>query len=375
MKSFTTLVLDELRKLIVIADYLIWLLFDPSKFKRIDKSKIRKVLIIHLGAMGELLILTPVIHALKKELNTDIDFMVSKGKEDVLKNNPNLSKIIIYQDSYSKNLDTIKKENYNLAVIMWPGFPKISWMCMKAGIPYRIGVFKNVKDGINFFFTRRMLDLRRKHAVECNLDIIRTIGIDNKNPKLEFYLSKEDEQRGKKIISKLKLSKYVIIHPGFSFSNIKYPSRWWPPERYAAVADYLIKKRKMKVLLTGNNEEKKFSEDIKKFAKHKKDILITNGRLSLSELAYLIKKAGLIIAPSTGVIHLASALGTNIIQISGKDDQVLWTPFSKSAKVIFHPEVCTECDKVYCRKRTQECMKAITSEEVIKAIDSLLDRR
>jgi ADP-heptose:LPS heptosyltransferase len=220
-----------------------------------------------------------------------------------------------------------------------------------------------------------MLDLRKKHAVECNLDIIRTIGIDNKNPKLEYTISPKDKFKANGILRMKNIKKYFIVHPGFSYSShTKYPSRLWPPERYAEVIDKITEKYTMKAVITGNEEEKTFARQILRLVKNKKSLVILNGETTTNELAAIIQKSQAIVAPSTGVIHLASALGTKIVQLSGKDKPFDWRPWTdeKKYRLLFHPEVCTECDKNYCRKKTIECMNSITSEEVINALDSLL---
>ncbi len=372
MKSFATRFEELARKFIFLLDYTLWFLFDPSKFTRIKKEKIKKVLVIHLGAMGELLIATPVVSALKKELNSQVYFMVGPGKEEIFRNNPNVDKILVSK-GFDEDLRAIKKEKFDLAVILWPCFPKISLMCLLAGIKYRIGGFKNVRDGLNFFFTRRTLNIRKNHAVQDNLNIIRLIGIDSKNPKIDFFYTKKDAEA----VRRFSKSKYAIIHPGFSHSNqYEFPSREWPAERYARVADYLVKTHNLKVILTGNNEEKSFSDEIKSLSKYKKNIIITNGQISYSELAALISKSRLILAPGTSIIHLACAYDVPIVELMGKEDPKEWHPWTsrKNYRILFHPEVCTQCDKVYCRKKTQECMKAISSEEVINTIESLIKK-
>ena len=371
MKSFATHFYETLRKLIVLADYGIWFLFDPSKFTLIDKKRIKKVLVIHLGAMGELMVLTPVLHALKK-FGAEVHVLLSKGKEDVLSNNPDVDKILIYNQDFNTNLETLKKGKYDLAAIMWPCYPKIAWICRKVGIKYRIGGFKNIKDGLNFFFTRRMLDLRNVHAVQGNLDVIKTIGIKERSPILRYRVTKEEDNKANKILKRFKLKNHIIIHPGFSYSDIKYPSRLWPAETYAKVADALIEKGNMKIILTGSKEEKVFSDQIKKYTKNKDKMVILNGLTNFKELAAMTSKAKLLIAPGTGMIHLASALNIPILELMGKESPKEWHPWAKNYKILFHPEVCTQCDKNYCRKKTIECMNAITSEEVIKAAKELL---
>jgi len=361
----------------VMAEYLFWLAADPSKFTLINKASIRKVLIIHLGALGEILAATPMLLALKHELKAQVKFMVAPGRENILENNPYVDEVITYQQSFKKNLERLKKEKFDLAIVLWPTTLKFSWLCLRAGIKYRIAGFKNVQDIVNLFFTRRLLDLRKKHTVVSNLKIIRILGIDNKNPKMEFYPSKKNIRNADAKLKKIKAVRYIIIHPGFSFAaKYKYPSRYWPPERYAEVAETLVKKYKIKVLLTGTREEKQFSEQILKKARNKKDILITNDLFSLGELAAVISNAKMIIVTNTGILHLAAAFDTPIIELSGKEDPVEWGPWrTRAVRVISHPEVCTECDRLYCRKKTIECMMSIKTEEVIKAADSFLAKK
>lgn len=377
MESLATKSEVLLRKLLATADYLAWLLLDPSKFAIIKKDTIKKVLIIHLGAIGEVLASTPIIPALKNSLKAEIVYMVAPGKQMLLENNPNVDKVLVYPDDFWKTVEILKKEKFDIAFIIYPSSQKLTLACLFAGIRYRIGGFKGVRDGINLFFTRKMLDFREKHAVQCNLDIIRTIGLDNKAPKLELYVSKKDQDNIDKILKKLKIKDYVIMHPGSSFmTQLKYPSRFWPLERYARVADFIAENYNVKILITGGIGEKKFAEEIIRKAKNKKAIINLSEELELGQISALLSKAKLMIVTSTGVAHIASALGTNMVHLSGPDGPH-WHPWAQKGKckIIQHNEVCTGCNKVFCRKKTQECMLAITPEEVILAAEHFLGKR
>ena len=376
MKSAYTQIREKTRNLFLIFDYLLWLLFDLSKFKIVKKEKIKKVLIIHLGAIGELLVTTPLFPALKKALNCEISFMVSKGKEQVFQNNPHLSEIITYENDFKKNIEILKNKDFDLGIILFPGSMQLSLMCLLAGIKYRIGCFSGLKKGPALFFTRRVFPINKKHAIEKNLNMIKQIGIYNENPKIEIYISDKEKKSIKKFLKKKKIKDYVIVHPGFGFSTKhKYPSRLWPLDRYAKVIDYIVKNYGVKVLLTGSADEKIFAEEIKKKVKNKNEVIIASGLFDLIESSFLISKARLLIGPSTSVIHIATAFDTPLVLLGGEELQEVWYPrmTKKKYKVLFHPEVCTECDKDYCKKKTIECMNAITTEEVIESSIFLLD--
>ena len=375
MKSAYTQIREKTRNLFLMLDYLLWLLLDLSKFKRIKKEKIKKVLIIHLGAIGELLVTTPLFPALKKALNCEISFMVSEGKEEVLKNNPNISEILI-DEGFKKNVKKLKERNFDLAVILFPGSMQLSLMCLFAGIKYRIGCFSGLKKGPALFFTRRIFPINKKHAIEKNLDIIKQIGIYNENPKIEVYISNKEKKSIEKFLKKKKIKDYVIVHPGFGFSTKhKYPSRLWPLDRYAKVIDYIVKNYGVKVLLTGSADEKILAEEIMRNVKEKRKVIITNELFNFGELSFLISKARLLIAPGTSTIHLATAFDTPIVELIGKEDLYEWHPWmdKENYKILFHPEVCTGCNLIECKKKTIECMNAITIQEVINSINKLLD--
>jgi len=384
MKSFSTKCTDTFRNFLQILDYLFWFLFDPFKFKKVDTSKIKKVLIIHLGAIGEILITFPIIHTLKKEIGCEIDYLISPGKEAIVKGSSNVSNILVYNNNFKKNISMLKKGKYDLAVIVAPCNWKMGLLCLKANIPYRVGGFNGVKRGPSFFLNRKTFPIKKKHVVEKNLDIIRQIGLENKNPKMEFDVSKKDEKSSLKKLKSLKVKNYAIVHPGFGFSTkYAYPAKFWPYERYAKIIDFLIESRNLDVLLTGNKEEIIFSEKIIRYVKNKDRVRITNGMFNFGELGLILKKTKLLISTSTGVLHLAESFNIPILELAGKGTMYYlknnkflyeWAPLVDNFKLLYHVEKCTGCNMMGCRKKTIECMNAITVEEVKQAITSLLEK-
>lgn len=378
MKSMQTLMREKIKNFLLLFDYIIWGLFDPCKFKKIKKEKIKKILIISLGAIGELLMLTPLLFALKKQLNCEISLMLKKGREEVLKNNPHVSEILIYDNSFKKNVEKLKKRHFDLAIIHYPVSMKIAFMCLFSKIKYRIGGISSLKSCPAFFITKKIFPIIKEHVVEEVLNLSRQIGIGNKNPRIETYVTKKEKQSVKNKLKKFKVEDYVIVHPGFgSSTKYKYPSRLWPLERYAKVADYLIEKYNFKILLTGGEDERKFSEEILKNAKNKNKVFITNGLFNFNELAFTVSKAKLVIAPGTSVIHIATAFNTPTIELIGKEDLSVWHPWMDKKRYITlsHQEVCTGCNLLECKKKTIECMKAISAEEVINASEELLNKK
>jgi heptosyltransferase-2 len=339
------------------------------------RKEIKKVLIINLGAIGDILSGTPLLPVLKKALNCEISFMVKEGNKEVFKYNPYISEIITLKKGFKENVKYLKAKKFDLVILLLPASTKISLMCFLAKIKYKIGCYGGIKKGPLLFFTKRIFPIKEKHVTERFLDIIKQIGIDNNVPNLEIYLSDKEKKDLKKMLVKLKTKNFIVVHPGFS-SAVKYqhPSRLWPLDRYAEVIDYLIERYKVKVFLTGNKDEKIINTEIKNKVRNKKEVIISNDFFDIRGFFALISESRLVI--SSGVpIHIAAAFNIPTIALEGKSNPKEWHPWNpkRNYKWFYHPEVCTGCEKEYCRKKNQECMKAITVKEVVNAADELLN--
>lgn len=375
MESIHTRVRERIRSFFLLINYFLWFILSPSKFKKIDKKEIKNVIIISFGAIGELLVLTPFLPALKKSLNCEISVMISNESRNVFKNNPYVSEVLIYDKSFKKNIKELKKRKFDLAIIAFPGSFKYSLMCFLAKIKYQIGWGNDFRHGPPLFFNKNLLQLKKQHVVKENLNIIRKIGIINKNPQIEYYISEKEKASAKEKLKKLKVRKYVIIHPGFGkINSSKYPTRLWPLERYASLIDYISEIYGYKVILTGTKDEKEISEKIKQNVKNKKSAIIAAGKFNLEEFAYIISKSELLISPGTSAVHFASAFNTKIIELIGKEHYYRWHPWASKENyvVLSKDNVCRGCNEMECRKKTTECLTSINVEEVKNVIKKLL---
>jgi ADP-heptose:LPS heptosyltransferase len=360
------------KKAIILGDYLLWLILDLSKFRIIDKKRIKKVLIIHLGAFGEILASTPIIDSLVNE-RIIVHYMLRGGRQEVLENNHGVRKIILWDDDIEKNISVIKKESYDAAIILWPGSTRIASMCRRAGIKYRVGCFKGVKEGLSFSFTRRRFPLRRVHSVVANAQMVRLLGITPKKPRMNYYIDKKSEAFIKKYLKMKHVKKFVIIHPGFGASRGLEPNaRLWPTDRYAKVADELVSKG-YSVLITGSDNERVIADSIYSKSK-KKMIILTNGLFNFKQLAALVSRSSLVIAPDTSIVHLASALQVPVVDLVSRNPVWEWHPWMNHDKyvLISHFGNTNFFERDFCPEIGISCMNSITTGEVISAANKLL---
>jgi heptosyltransferase-2 len=162
----------------------------------------------------------------------------------------------------------------------------------------------------------------------------------------------------------------VILVPGAAAG----PSKRWPAERFAKVADWLVADYNAKVVLSvaPNPGEQNIAEQIVNTASHK---LVNLGEepVSLGELKALYAAADLVIGNDTGPRHIAIGLKRKVITLVGPNNPE-WTDPGYNDEIFVKGEVpCAPCDKPVCKKPVQLCMDTITVEMVCQAAAGVLN--
>jgi heptosyltransferase-1 len=187
--------------------------------------------------------------------------------------------------------------------------------------------------------------------------------IDN----VEFILPQNNDSEAKVqlLMSEYKLTNknYVAINP------IAYwETKLWDDENFAKLADLIKNNLKMDVVFTGS--EKSNIEGIT--SKMKAEGINLGGRTSLSELAYLYKKARFVITTDSGPMHLAAAVGTPVIALFGPTDPARTGPYGEGHTIIMVDLPCSPCFLKKCR--TKKCMKEILPEQVFEVVENKLTK-
>lgn len=173
------------------------------------------------------------------------------------------------------------------------------------------------------------------------------------------------------VLQKMSLPKpYVVFHPG---SNWK--PKMWPPDHYAKLGDWLSKKYKTHIVITGTAHEQTIADEIlRAYATSgfspQNDPFSLCGKTSLPELADVLKNASLVIAGDTGPMHLASAVGTPLLALYGPTSPKLNGPRGKGAtKIIWKNPGCKTypCFDKSCLH--DRCLNDLSPEEVFQSLE------
>lgn len=340
----------------------------------------KRILIIRTDRIGDVLLSTPVIKALRNKFpQAYISMIVAPHAKDIVEGNPYLDEVIIYDKDGKhrswwrtfKFASRLNKKKFDLAMILHPT-NRVHLLTYLAAIPQRIGYNRK----LGFLLTHQQKHLKQeglKHEAEYNLDLLSEIGVTGDAHDLFMPIKQDSEQYVQELFRKEGISptdKILAINPGASC-----PSKIWPTERFAQVVEKLASIYNLKIIILSGSKETYLANKIVLYYGIKGKIINLAGKTSISQMASILKRCTLFISNDSGPVHIASALGTPVISIFGRKQPGLspqrWSPLGKFDKYLHKDVGCIQCLAHNCRKEFA-CLKAISVEDVISAADSIL---
>jgi len=333
MKAFIYSLDDLLKDTTLLLDYFLYLIFNPFKFKKLPKE-IKKILVIELLQIGDLIVAIPTIKALREKYKEAvIDVLILPEMKEVLTGNKDLNKLVLYENNFKNLVSKIKKENYDLAVILHPGSFKISLALLMSKVRYRIGCTKSgISYGKGFFLNKKIKpNFKIQHKIEDNLDVIKPLDIEIRNKSPEIFTTKESEKKVKEFLNKNKIKKFIVIHPGANYRKKEDEKKEWILERYAELSDKIIENYSLSVIFTGGIQDRPLINSIIKLMKNKAYDFSGN---TIKDFFSIIKASSLVISVDTSASHIAAAFNKPIIVLFGSRYSNIWYPYTDKRKVI-----------------------------------------
>ncbi|MFA4992518.1 MAG: lipopolysaccharide heptosyltransferase II, partial [Candidatus Omnitrophota bacterium] len=341
-------------------------------------SEYRRILIARTDRIGDVLLSTPVIKALReKHPQAYISMVVAPYARDIVEGNPYLDEVIIYDKDikhrswlrWLKFARRLRNKRFDLAVILHPT-NRIHLLVFLAGIPKRLGY--NRKFG--FLNNLRRVHIKqegRMHEAEYNLDLISSLGVSGNAQDLFMPIRPESEKWAKDLFAGYGIKetdKLLAINPGASC-----PSKIWPQDNFARVSEILARRHNLKILIVSGPKDISLANMIA--GKIGDKALNLSGKTSVSQLASVLKRCVLFISNDSGPVHIASSLGVPVISIFGRNQAGLsprrWGPLGKQDKYLHKDIGCLQCLAHNCKKEFA-CLKAISVEDVLCAAESIL---
>ncbi|MEQ1525784.1 MAG: glycosyltransferase family 9 protein [Gallionella sp.] len=322
-------------------------------------EQFRNILLIQLGDIGDVVLTTPTIRAVKETYpDARISILVRKPFGSLLIADPHLYEVVETTKTRGSLLSAIREHlrfalrlrraQYDLVIDLRTG-DRGALLCFLTGAPMRVGQYVQEKQiWRNFVFTKVLYDtpvaaLPVHPGADQSLRIVRVIGIDTPDSTPKIYLSSPDQIHALELLNEMGVmpKKFITINP---FSRWKYKE--WSNDKWGEVIDRTWETYQIPAVLIGSPEESIGCQEIVMGREGRAFNLA--GKTSLGELAAVISTSALHLGVDSAAPHIAAAVGVPTVTIHGPTDWRSWRIVDNYHKVVSPLVDCLPCNKTGC---------------------------
>jgi heptosyltransferase II len=343
------------------------------KNNSLKSEKIEKLLIRSANWIGDAVMTTPAVRAIRKNFtDAKISLLAKPWVVPVFENNPHIDQIIPYNSggalSTIKTAKMLSKYHFDGAILFQNAF-EAAWIAYLAKIPIRIGYDTDLRKVLLTHPVRRSSKILRLHQTHYYNEILTGAGLKTDGTHLELYLSSKDRESALNMLKDSDIFEtdlIVGINPSATFGSAKQ----WFPERFVQVADRLNKRFGSKTLIFGGPNDRELGANIMKMMKT--FAVDLSGKTTLTEAMALIARCRLFITNDSGLMHVAAALNVAQVAIFGSTNFAATGPWSSRSRIVRGQVGCSPCLKPKCPLGHKECMQKISVDKVFTAACELI---
>ena len=370
----------------------------------LTRREFRKILLIKLSAVGDVVHTIPVLNKLRRRYPlAQLDWLVTPAIAELLRHHPAITNIIEFEReawskpwrlepfaSYLRLASRLRAAAYDLVVDMHGQF-RTAALTLATGAPARIG-FDRPRAGVWDASPRKFPEQARKHAwqgaregswlaythhipvptldlhaVDRYLNVGPILGLDREPADFSFPIPQSAVSQVETLLAQhgANRAEIVIMAPGTIWET-----KQWGSEKFAQVAAHFLSKG-LAVILIGSQRERVVCEEVAALSPGAIDLA---GRTALSELAALIRRSAISVTNDSGPMHLAVALDRPVVSIFGPTDPVWIGPYRR-ANAVLHADL--ECSPCYLRRlkhchHGHACMHNVSAPAVIERAERIL---
>lgn len=337
----------------------------------------KKILIIQLAKLGDMVSTTPMFRAVKEKY-PDAELYVAGDRvnQELLSGNSDVNHYLVW--------DKKIKEKFDAAFLTGPG-PETLARLYLSGIPLivspvMVGGFSPLNTK-SYRLLTKLVETRPhylgKYAPREYLRLLETIGIFTEDTKKHLAFSGAALRKIEEFFDKnnIAVSDFKI---GI-FPSTGHKIKLWGRDKFAKVADWLWQKHGARIVLFGSASDQKEVEEFLTFVGKDTRVINACGVLNLDELKAAISKMSLFVSADSGPIYIAEAFDVPTIDILGPMSETDQAPVGKLHRVVFaprqKPELSVFNTRGYDEKEARRQSEDITVEMVIREIESLMKSR
>jgi heptosyltransferase I len=364
----------------------------------------RKILLIKLSAVGDVIHTIPVLNKLRRRYPAaQLDWLVTPAIAELLRHNPAISNVIEFarEDwskpwtltpfvSYGRLAAKLRANAYDLVVDMHGQF-RTAVFTLATGAPVRIGfdrprarvwdasprtfsaearkhAWQGAREGSWIAYTHHIpvptLDL---HAVDRYLSVGPILGLEKGPPDFSFPVPQAAIARVESLLRQHDIADtpLVTMAPGTIWET-----KHWESDKFAEVARHFLQQG-FAVALMGTRRERAVCEDVARLAPGAVDVA---GETTLTELAALVRRSAISVTNDSGPMHLAVALNRPVVSVFGPTDPIWIGPYGRADAVSRAGVPCSPCflrQLSRCRY-DHVCMENVSARAVIERMERVL---
>jgi lipopolysaccharide heptosyltransferase II len=353
-----------------------------------DWTGAKRVLCVRLDALGDVLMTTPALAALKESApGRRLTLLASSAGAAIAPLLPMIDETIVYDAPWMKAtnlrpdggfdramMDRLRAERFDAAVIftVYSQNPlPAALFCHLADIPRRLAhARENPYQLLKHWIAEPEPQQFVRHEVQRQLDLVAAIGARTDDVRLAVRVRPEvtGGMLDRLAAAGLELDRpWLVIHPGASA-----PSRRYPPESFAEAARMLALDQGCQLVFTGSLQERPLIESVIEGAGV--TAICLAGQTDLEELAALLSHAPLLISNNTGPVHLAAGVGTPVVDLYALTN-MQHAPWQVPHELLFYDVPCKNCYKSICPEEHHNCLRLVRPDAVVAAACRLMRPR
>lgn len=341
---------------------------------KIDWPRVRRVLVVRLRSIGDTVLATPSLIALKRFLpDAQIDILLEDWVAPLLVGYSSVDNVISVGKSSLERLRVarqIRKRKYDVVVNLHGG-TTATFFVGASGARHRIGyaelqysfIYNHLLSSASDFWQQETT-----HSVEQQLALLGFVGVPVEDrPKSHLTVNNEMTLDVEEFLHTYGVDeeRIVLIHPASAFKT-----KQWSAENFAKTIDYLWSQGLFSIVVTAENER----DVIDDIAASTKTLFHGFWDLTLPEILALAKRAEVFVGNDSGIAHIAAAVNTPSVVIFGSSNRNHWRPWTDAPhEVVFQPFDCQPCPGYECAVYGEpRCIREVHPSAVFTALERVL---
>jgi 3-deoxy-D-manno-octulosonic-acid transferase/heptosyltransferase-1 len=339
-----------------------------------------------MSAIGDVVHALPFLEVLKKRFpEAQIDWLVEEEAGQIIEGHPALHQVIasrrkVWQSrifgrasefssvigEVVRFVRKVRSTRYDL-VIDLQGLLRSGILTGLARGVRKLGM-EGAREGAWLFLNERPVPVNyEQHAIERYLQVARHLGCDIESWRGDIPISAHDRIHVSSLVGEKqeRMKPMIAVNP-----MARWRTKLWETDRFARLADRLIKELSCDVVFTGGPSDKRIIDEIA--AMTVGPIANLAGRTTLKELAFLYSQCRALVTTDTGPMHIGAAMGCPVVALFGPTAPLRTGPYGRGHTLIQTNLACSPCFRKKCED--VQCMREITVEQVFRAVAEKLEK-